>query len=88
VSGLDHGLIEGPVSHSDIAPTILEWFGINTPCEWASKIQHCPESSWPGNEKNINTRFDTFAVALDSLILVVTITIILLIPLFTRWLLQ
>jgi acyl carrier protein len=76
------------VSHSDIASSILEWFGVELPCEWVSKIQHCPDSLWPGNEKNINTHFDTFALAADSLILILTMLIILAMPFFTQWLLQ
>jgi len=87
-TGLGAGLIKGPVAHSDIAPTILGWFSVALPCEWTSVIQSCPNTAWPGNERDVTTMSDRKDNLLDGFITVATIGLIAATPAMTAWVLS
>jgi len=85
---VQHGEITKPLSHTDIAPAILSWFEIALPCEWTTGIANCPDTQWPGNQKDVLTKTDEANAMIDGIIGSMAITAVLAGPLLSRWLLE
>ena len=66
-SGLEHGLIEGPVSHSDIALAFLS--GLISPCHVNGILKFKTARDHLGLEKKKHYyKVDRFTLAIDSFI--------------------
>lgn len=81
------GQLSAPLSHSDIAPAILTWFGLEVPCEWGVGIRNC-STQWPGTQKDVLTKTDEANALIDGLIGTMACALVVSGPLLSGWLLE
>ncbi len=82
------GQLSAPLSHSDIAPAIVTWFGKDLPCEWGVGIRNCTNTQWPGNQKDVLTKTDEANLLIDGLIGTTACIMVASGPLLSGWLLE
>ena len=78
-----------PLTHADIAPTILALFDKSNdlPCEWKVGVRVCQSTTWPGTEQDVLTKSDEADAIIDGLLGTATCALIVATPLISGWLL-